>query len=84
MDYIKIVGFVAAALTTFAFFPQAIKVIRTRDTKSISVVMYFVVTAGLILWLVYGILLRDLPLILANFITLIPAITILVMKIRGN
>ncbi len=84
MDYIKIVGFIAAALTTFAFFPQAIKVIRTRDTKSISVVMYFVVTAGLILWLVYGILLRDLPLILANFITLIPAITILVMKIREN
>ncbi len=84
MDYIKIVGFVAAALTTFAFFPQAIKVIRTRNTKSISVVMYFVVTAGLILWLVYGILLRDLPLILANFITLIPAITILVIKIRGN
>lgn len=84
MDYIKIVGFIAAALTTFAFFPQAIKVIRTRDTKSISVVMYFVVTAGLILWLVYGILLRDLPLILANFITLIPAITILVMKIKEN
>lgn len=84
MDFVKIIGFVAASLTTFAFFPQAIKVIRTRDTKSISVVMYIVVTAGLVLWLVYGILLRDLPLILANFITLIPAITILVMKVRGN
>jgi MtN3 and saliva related transmembrane protein len=84
MDFIKIIGFVAASLTTFAFFPQAIKVIRTRDTKSISLVMYFVVTAGLLLWLIYGILLRDLPLVLANSITLIPAITILVLKIRGN
>jgi MtN3 and saliva related transmembrane protein len=84
MDFVKVIGFVAASLTTFAFFPQAIKVIRTRDTKSISLVMYIVVTVGLMLWLIYGILLNDLPLILANFITLIPAITILVLKIRGN
>lgn len=84
MEIPQIIGLAAAGLTTFAFFPQAVKVIRTRDTHSISLVMYIVVSLGLVLWLVYGILINDLPLILANFITLIPALTILILKVREN
>jgi len=79
---IKIIGLVAATLTTFSFFPQAYKVIKTRDAHSISLLMYLILSAGIIMWLIYGILIKDLPVSLANGITLIPALTVLVIKIR--
>jgi MtN3 and saliva related transmembrane protein len=82
MSITTIIGLVAAACTTFSFLPQAIKVIRTRHTKDLSLVMYLVFTIGILLWLIYGILLKDLPMILANVITIVLAFTILIMKIR--
>lgn len=78
---VKIIGLVAAALTTFAFFPQAYRVIKTKDAHSISLVMYLILSLGIVMWFVYGILVRDLPVTLANGITLIPALTVLVIKI---
>jgi MtN3 and saliva related transmembrane protein len=78
----EILGYVAAFLTTVAFFPQTIKTIRTRDTKSISLAMYVMFTAGIALWLVYGLLVESWPLIFANSITFLLALTILVLKLR--
>ena len=75
-------GYVAATLTTLAFVPQAIKTIRSRDTRSISLGMYVVFTIGLAFWLAYGIVLHSWPMILSNTITLGLSSTILVLKLR--
>jgi MtN3 and saliva related transmembrane protein len=75
-------GFVAAALTTFAFIPQAIRTIRTKDTGAISLGMYVMFTVGVVFWLIYGIVLMSWPMILSNIVTLALSITILMLKIR--
>ena len=75
-------GYVAATLTTLAFVPQAIKTLRTRDTRSISLHMYVVFTIGVAFWLMYGIVLHSWPMIIANIVTLGLSATILGMKLR--
>lgn len=82
MDWIKIVGYIAAASTTIAFLPQAIQTIKTKDTKSISLGMYILFTFGVLMWLIYGIANTDWPIIIANAITLLLAIVILFYKVR--
>lgn len=75
-------GYAAAALTTAAFVPQAVKVIRSRDTGAISLWMYVTFTAGIALWFVYGVLLNAWPIILSNAVTFGLAATILALKLR--
>lgn len=75
-------GYMAAAMTTLAFVPQAVKTIRTRDTRSISLGMYVVFTAGIAMWLVYGIALDSMPMILANVVTFLLSATILGLKLK--
>jgi MtN3 and saliva related transmembrane protein len=75
-------GYVAATLTTVAFIPQAIKTLKSRDTRSISLGMYIVFTVGVGFWLMYGIHLQSLPMIVSNVITLALAAAILAMKLR--
>lgn len=82
MDTFTIIGLVAATCTTISFLPQAMQVIKTKHTKDLSLAMYLIFTIGIFLWLVYGIMILDLPLIIANAITLILASTILVMKLK--
>jgi MtN3 and saliva related transmembrane protein len=82
METIDIFGFLAALLTTSAFLPQVIKTIREKDTKSLSLPMYIILTAGLLLWLTYGILIKDWALIIANSITGLLAFIILIAKIK--
>ncbi len=76
------IGAAAAALTTTAFAPQAFKAWRTRSTDDISLAMFLILAAGICLWLVYGVLIQDTPLILANSVTLVLAGAILAAKIR--
>lgn len=80
--WIEFIGFTAAALTTFSFIPQAIKTFRSRDTRSISLVMYVIFSIGIACWLAYGVLLESWPMIIANLITLSLAAAILAMKLR--
>lgn len=82
MNYIDIIGFMAAFGTTFSFLPQAIKTIKTKDTSGISLYMYALFTCGTVLWLIYGILSPSIPVAVANAITTIFASIILVYKIR--
>jgi MtN3 and saliva related transmembrane protein len=82
MNYFEIIGFLAAILTTVAFFPQVIKVYKTKDTKSISLTMYIILSIGLLCWLIYGVYLSSFPMILANTITLVFTIYILFKKIK--
>jgi MtN3 and saliva related transmembrane protein len=82
MDWVKIVGYLAAAATTIAFLPQAFHTIKTKDTKGISLGMYLVFAFGVIMWLLYGISRKDVPIISANTVTLILTIIILVYKLK--
>jgi MtN3 and saliva related transmembrane protein len=75
-------GYLAAVMTTLAFVPQAVKTIRTRDTRSISLGMYVVFTIGIAFWLVYGIALHSTPMILSNIVTFLLSATILAMKLK--
>ena len=82
MELITILGLVAATCTAISFLPQAIKIIKTKHTKGLSLGMYALFTTGIFLWLVYGIFIKDLPVILANVITLIFAAIILFLIIK--
>ena len=76
------IGTIATVLTTFAFLPQVIKVIKTKDTESIALGMYLMQVLGIALWLAHGLVIQDLPLILANSVSFILSGIILVYKIR--
>jgi MtN3 and saliva related transmembrane protein len=80
--HIEIVGYLAAFLTTAAFFPQTYKTIRTRDTRAISLAMYVMFTLGIAIWLAYGLLIESWPLIFSNSLTFVMAATILVLKLK--
>lgn len=84
MNAIEIVGFSASLLSVLNQFPQAIKVYTTKDTHSISLLMYCIVVVCISLWLVYGILLKDAPLIWANALSLIPITYIFTMKLNNT
>ncbi len=81
-DLKDLIGAVAATLTTVSFVPQALKTFRTRDVSGISLGMYSLFAAGVALWLAYGVLLADWPIIIANAITLALACAVLAMKLR--
>jgi MtN3 and saliva related transmembrane protein len=81
---IEIIGYCAAFLTTFAFLPQAFHSWRTRDLSGISVGMYSLFTAGVGLWLIYGLIIEKWPLILANALTFALALSILLLKLRTS
>ncbi len=78
----EIIGSIAALLTTISWLPQALKTLRTRQTRDISLPAQVMLFIGIFLWLVYGILLMSWPLIGANIVTLVLVGTILAMKIR--
>ena len=82
MTLITVLGLLAASLTTISFLPQIIKIWKTQKTGDISFIMYITLVTGVFLWLIYGFLIKDLPLILANLVTLILASSILFLKIK--
>lgn len=84
MDITSIIGNIAAALTTISFLPQAIKTIRTKETDSLSIPMYLLFVTGVSLWLAYGVLNQQLPIIMGNSVTLILAGIILAYMIRAR
>lgn len=81
MPLSELIGYLAAALTTCSFVPQALHTFRTRDVSGISLGMYSVFTVGIALWLVYGLALAAWPIVAANAITLVLAGAILGMKL---
>lgn len=81
-EYSTILGALAATLTTLCFVPQAIKVVREKDTKALSLSMYLMFITGVFFWLLYGITLNSWPMIAANLITFALALLILITKIR--
>ena len=79
---IEAIGLAAGLLTTTAFIPQVWKIYRTKSGKDISARMFSLFSAGIVLWLIYGILLQSLPLILSNAVTLVLSLTIIALKLH--
>lgn len=84
MDTVTLIGYLAAFCTAFSFVPQVYKIIRTRNTESISLAMYALFVTGVFFWLVYGILIWSLPVIFANVLTLTLAASVLILKIYNG
>ena len=84
MSAITLLGLVAATCTTAAFVPQVVKAWRSGSSADLSVGMYGLLTAGLSLWLAYGVLVRDLPIIVANAVTLALVLSILAHILRSR
>ena len=79
-----LLGYLAAISTTIAFIPQAVKVYKTKHTKDISLGMFSLLNVGIILWLTYGFMIKSYPIIIANSVTMIFAIYILIIKIKQD
>lgn len=84
MNYIDVLGYVAACFTTGSFLPQVLKVLKTRNTESLSLGMYAIFTAGVLLWLIYGFLRKDSAIVVANLVTFTLAATVLGLKIKHD
>lgn len=82
MTTTDLLGLVAGTLTTAAFVPQVVKIWRTRSTDDISLGMFSLFNAGLLLWLGYGTLIGSVPIVVSNLVTLVLALTILFFKLR--
>lgn len=76
------IGSIAGILTTLAFVPQVMKVIKTKDTSSLSLGMYSLQVLGVFLWLIHGIVIKDMALLVANAITFMLALIILGYKLK--
>ena len=79
---LKYIGFFAAFCTTIAFVPQVIKLYKSKSTKDISLYMFLIFTIGVLSWLIYGIIIFNIPVILANAVTLVLSLIILIYKLR--
>ena len=82
MDWTAAIGFAAGFLTTISFVPQITKIWKSKSADDVSKKMFLAVAFGVALWLVYGIVLRQWPIIIWNSISLVLATTILVLKMR--
>lgn len=81
-DTIEVIGYLAATCTTLSFLPQLIRVLRLRSARDISLGMFLVFSIGTALWLTYGLLAPSKPVAVANGVTLVLSLSILVLKLR--
>jgi len=82
MDWLLVLGLTAAVFTTSAGIPQLIKAIKTKSTKDLSLGMFIILSIGVLLWLIYGIITKDAPIIVANAIALVGSLSLLVLKLK--
>jgi MtN3 and saliva related transmembrane protein len=77
-----VIGAIAGICTTIAFLPQTLKTIKLKHTKDLSLGMYAIFSAGVFLWFLYGLILKEIPIILANGITFIFTVIIIFLIIK--
>jgi len=82
MNGTDVVGYIAATCTTISFVPQLLRVVRLRSARDISLGMFLVFSLGTALWLLYGLLSHSAPVSVANGVTLVLSVSILVLKLR--
>ncbi len=76
------IGYIAALFTTFSLLPQIIRIWKLKEAKDISLFMPLMVCIGAVLWIVYGILIGEVPVIAANAVALLVALTTLFISIK--
>ncbi|MGH7495674.1 MAG: SemiSWEET transporter [bacterium] len=81
-NLVTIIGLIAATLTTTAFIPQVVKSWKNKSARDLSLGMFILFCSGVLLWLIYGILSKDAPIIFSNTVTLVLSLTIIILKIR--
>jgi MtN3 and saliva related transmembrane protein len=81
-DEINLIGYIAAACTTLCWLPQAVRTIRTRDTAAISLWTQSLFALGIVFWLVYGVLIKSIPVIVSNAVALPLVLIVVAMKLR--
>ena len=79
---VELIGLTAAALTTAAFVPQLIKILKTKETNGVSLTMYLVMFTGIVTWFIYGLLIESIAVIAANLVTGILQIGIIILKLK--
>lgn len=84
MELTTLIGLAAACLTTAAFVPQVVHILKTKNVEGISLGMYAIFTLGVALWLIYAIIIGDLPMLLANLVTLILSGGVLTLTVRSR
>lgn len=82
MDHADTLGLVAGALTTVSFLPQVVKIWRAKSAKDISYAMFLTFSGGVFLWLLYGIAIGATPVIVANAVTFVLALAVVLLKMR--
>jgi len=82
MNIKLIIGIMAATLTTVSFIPQVVKAARTKKTADLSLMMFVLFSAGVFLWMVYGIILGEIPIILANALGLTMGLYLVYLKLK--
>jgi len=81
---VQILGLTAALLTSVSMIPQAVKSIRYHQYKDLSMVTYSLLVSGVMLWVIYGVIQNDWPVILANSIAIVPTSIILILKLKNK
>lgn len=82
MNLVTGIGLLAGSLTTVAFLPQVVKTWKTKSTKDVSLTMFVTFCTGVLLWIIYGLLVEDVPVLMTNVVTFILAATILWFKLK--
>jgi len=82
LDFTTIIGFIAAFLTTFAFLPQSLKTIKSKETKDLSLITLLMIEFGLVTWLIYGLMIASTPIIAANSVSILIITIILILKMK--
>ncbi|WP_299203716.1 SemiSWEET transporter [uncultured Amphritea sp.] len=81
---VSLIGISAACMTTISFVPQVYAILKSKNTSGISVTMYSIFTFGVFLWVIYGFIIEDMPVFLANLITLILTLSVLTLTITSR
>ena len=81
MEFMILFGFLAAFITSIANVPQTVKCFKTKQTRDISLMMYIMLATGMAMWIIYGIFIKDLPLIIANIFSISLVLSIIIMKL---
>ena len=82
MKITTFIGLIAATLTTLSFVPQVVKTWKMKETRDISLPMFVMLAIGIVLWTLYGFIIQDLPVILANCVSFILTVIIIYFKIK--
>ncbi len=77
-----VIGLLAGVLCTISFFPQVVKIFKTKRTQDLSLLTFSIFSLGVFLWLIYGFLRQEIPIILTNAAIFLRALLIILMKVK--